>query len=536
MGRAAMTGEWWRGAVIYQVYPLSFKDSDGDGMGDLPGVTEKLDYVAALGVDGVWLSPFFTSPMKDFGYDVSDYKAVDPRFGTLADFDALTVRAHALGLKVIIDQVWAHTSDQHPWFIESASSRENARADWYVWADAREDGSPPNNWLAAFGGPSWSWGPRRRQYFLHNFLEAQPDLNFWNGAVQEAILEVARFWLGRGVDGFRLDVINYLFHDRALTDNPVRPHAGPAGLPTAFQRHVHDRTQPQTLEFVARARALLDSYGEKVSVGEVVDDPPLPRQIEYTAGDDRLHTAYSFHFLSAARASPELFAAAIASWAGADGWPSWSLGNHDVARFATRLGGDDPAHVRVLMAALMMLPGTVFLYQGEELGLPQAEVPFDRLADPFAIAAWTGGAGRDGARTPMPWTADGPSAGFSSGEATWLPLDERHRALAADRQMGDAASMLAFTRDLVALRAAQPALRLGAAEMAPAPAGVLAFERIGPEDRLLCLFELDGREARILAAGEVIWRTGGAELAAGEAVRLPPFSAIVISVTVVTEP
>jgi alpha-glucosidase len=277
-------------------------------------------------------------------------------------------------------------------------------------------------------------------------------------------------------------------------------------------------------------RALLDSYGERMSVGEVVDDPPLPRQIEYTAGGDRLHTAYSFHLLNAARASPELFAAAITSWAGADGWPSWSLGNHDVARFATRLAGDDPAHARVLMAALMMLPGTIFLYQGEELGLPQAEVAFDRLADPFAIAAWTGGSGRDGARTPIPWTAEGPSAGFSSREATWLPLDPRHRALAADRQERDEGSNLALTRELIALRGAHPAIKLGVAEMALAPAGVLAFERVCAPQRVLCLFELAGHSALIEAAGEVVWQTGGAELVAGGTVRLPPFSAMVIKV------
>ncbi|HEY2178593.1 MAG TPA: alpha-amylase family glycosyl hydrolase [Caulobacteraceae bacterium] len=528
MARAAISAEWWRGAVIYQIYPLSFRDSDGDGKGDLAGVVEKLDYVAGLGVDGIWLSPFFASPMKDFGYDVSDYKAVDPRFGTLADFDAVVARAHALGLKVIIDQVWSHTSEAHPWFIESAASRENPCADWYVWADAREDGTPPNNWQASFGGPSWTWGPRRRQYYLHNFLEAQPDLNFWNEAVQAAILDVARFWLDRGVDGFRLDVVNFLFHNRALTDNPVRPHAGPAAMPTRFQRHVHDRSQPQTLDFIARARGLLDSYGGKMSVGEVVDDPPLPRQIEYTAGNDRLHTAYSFHFLNAARASPELFAEAIAAWAEADGWPSWSLGNHDVARFATRLGGDDPDHVRVLMAALMLLPGTIFLYQGEELGLPQGEVPFERLVDPFAIAAWTGGAGRDGARTPMPWTAEGPSAGFSTSESSWLPLDPRHRPLAAERQSSEPQSMLAFTRELVALRARHRALKLGAARVVAASDGLLAFDRWLEGELLTCLFDLGGRGGEHGAAGEIVWRTPGvARTSAG--LRLPPFAAAVIA-------
>ena len=494
---AAADQDWWRGSVLYQIYPLSFMDADGDGYGDLAGVTSRLDYVASLGVAGVWLSPFFTSPMKDFGYDVSDYKGVDPRFGTLADFDRLVERAHALGLKVIIDQVWSHTSDKHPWFIESASSHENARADWYVWADAREDGTPPNNWLASFGGPSWTWGPRRRQYYLHNFLTEQPDLNYWNPAVQAAILDVASFWLERGVDGFRLDVINFLFHDPALTDNPAVAHEGPLALPARFQRHVHDRNRPETLGFVARLRGLLDTYSDRMSVGEVADDPALPRQIEYTTGNDRLHTAYSFHLLNARRAPPELFIEAIASWAEVDAWPSWSLGNHDVARFASRLAGDDSAHARVLMAVLLTLPGTIFLYQGEELGLPQADVPFERLADPFAIAAWTGGAGRDGARTPMPWTAAEPNAGFSTAAETWLPADPRHGALAADRQLADDDSMLAFTRRVVALRAAHAALRLGTAEAVGAPEGVLAFERAYDGETLLCVFELSGQATKV---------------------------------------
>ena len=526
----ARAQDWWRGAVLYQIYPLSFMDANGDGYGDLVGAASRLTHVAALGVDGVWLSPFFASPMKDFGYDVSDYKAVDPRFGTLADFDALVARAHDLGLKVIIDQVWSHSSDKHPWFAESAASRENDRADWYVWADAREDGTPPNNWLATFGGPSWTWGPRRRQYYLHNFLPEQPDLNYWNPEVQDAILDVARFWLDRGVDGFRLDVINYLFHDPSLADNPIAPYLGPPALPTRFQRHVHDRSRPETLGFVARLRALMDTYPGRMSVGEVFDEPALPRQIEYTAGADRLHTAYSFHLLSAERATPELFAEAISSWAEVDGWPSWSLGNHDVARFATRLGGDDPAHVRVLMAVLMTLPGTIFLYQGEELGLPQAEVPFERLADPFAIAAWTGGAGRDGARTPMPWTAEGPNAGFSTVAHTWLPLDPRHRALAADSQRADDASMLALTRRLVALRKAHAPLRIGSAEIAPAPEGVLAFTRHVEGDNLLCVFELAGADAQLAvpAHSKVILAVGGGERIEGQMLILPAFGGAVL--------
>jgi alpha-glucosidase len=505
--------EWWRGAVIYQIYPRSFADANADGIGDLRGAAAKLDYVASLGVDGIWLSPFFTSPMKDFGYDVSDYCDVDPIFGTLADFDALVARAHALGLKVIIDQVWSHTSDLHPWFIDSAASAGAAKAGWYVWADAKDDGSPPNNWLAAFGVPSWTWGPRRRQYYLHNFLSGQPDLNFWNPQVQDAILGVARFWLDRGVDGFRLDVINFIFHDRELRDNPAASHERAPPMPTNFQRHVHDRSRPEALAFLGRLRALTDSYEGRMTVGEVVDFPPLERQQEYTQPPDRLHTAYSFYLLAAREAPPGLFAQALTSWAKADGWPSWSLGNHDVARFPTRLAhSGDPDQVKVLLAALLCLRGTIFLYQGDELGLPQARVPFDRLRDPFAIAAYTGEAGRDGARTPMPWTSDGPAAGFSVSTETWLPIEAAHRAMAVSVQEADATSFLAFTRTLIALRKGLVALRLGTAVVRDAPPGVLAFERGTPGDCVLCVFELAGRAARFEppAGAETIARFGGA--------------------------
>jgi alpha-glucosidase len=525
------SADWWRGAVIYQIYPRSFADSNGDGVGDLKGVLGKLDYVASLGVDGIWLSPFFRSPMKDFGYDVSDYLDVDPLFGALADFDAVVERAHGLGLKVIIDQVWSHTSDQHPWFVRSAASRDNPKADWYVWADAEADGTAPNNWMASFSGPSWTWNARRRQYYLHNFLTEQPDLNFWNPAVQDAILDAGRFWLDRGVDGFRLDVINFIFHDRELRDNPVDRRHPSAAMPTRFQRHIHDRSQPQALAFLGRLRGLLDSYGARMSVGEVVDDPPLERQKEYTAGLDRLHTAYSFYLLLATAATPELFAAALKSWAGADGWPSWSLGNHDVPRFPTRLArSGDPRQVRIILAALMCLRGTIFLYQGEELGLPQAHVPFEQLRDPFAIASYAGGAGRDGARTPMPWTHQGAGAGFSDSGDTWLPIDPAHRALAVDVQEADRASMLHFTRQLIALRKSSAALRLGEAAVLDAPAGVLAVERRLAGEALLCLFELSGREAAYNAPAEaiVLSQFGMDEEIWSGAVRLPPFGGAVL--------
>ncbi|MGQ0532053.1 MAG: alpha-amylase family glycosyl hydrolase [Caulobacteraceae bacterium] len=507
--------DWWRGAVIYQIYPRSFRDSNGDGIGDLQGVIEKLDHVASLGCDAIWLSPFFTSPMKDYGYDVADYRNVDPLFGTLADADALIARAHALGLKVIIDQVWSHSSDQHPWFAESRSRRDNPRADWYVWADAKQDGSPPNNWQAMFGGCAWTWDARRRQYYLHNFLPEQPDLNVHSPAVQDALLDIARFWLERGIDGFRLDVVNFLTHDEQLRDNPPIALTRTPPRPHQFQRHLYDRTQPETLQFIARLRAVLDEY-DAMAVGEIEDEDPLKVQREYTDGPDRLHTAYSFFLLRQRAMTPAVTKDAMAQWEGARGWPSWSLSNHDVVRFPTRLADNDPQRTKLMIALLLSLRGTAFVHQGDELGLPHAEVPFERLRDPEAIAFWPSGIGRDGARTPMPWSRDASMAGFTDASDAWLPLDPRHQALAVDTQ--GANSMLEFTREMIALRRASPVLREGEFVALDAPEPVLAFERRADGKRMLCLFNLGpdhilrplpaSSEIK-LCVGQVTQQTGG---------------------------
>lgn len=520
--------DWWRGAIVYQIYPRSFRDSDRDGVGDLKGVIEKLDHVAQLGCDAIWLSPFFVSPMKDYGYDVSHYTDVDPLFGTLADADALIARAHALGLKVIIDQVWSHSSDQHPWFAESRASRDNAKADWYVWADAKPDGSPPNNWQAMFGGPSWTWDARRRQYYLHNFLPEQPDLNVRNPQVQDALLDVARFWLERGVDGFRLDVVNFLTHDAQLRDNPPLALGRTPPRPHQFQRHLYDRTQPDTLPFLARLRALLDRYGA-VAVGEIEDEEPLRVQREYTDGPERLHTAYSFFLLRQRALTPAVIKDAMAQWEGARGWPSWSLSNHDVVRFPTRLAGDNPQRVKLMLALLLALRGTAFLYQGDELGLPHAEVPFARLRDPEAIAFWPSGVGRDGARTPMPWTHAHDMAGFTEAADAWLPLDPRHKALAVDAQAGVADSVLELTRAMIAFRRGSAALREGEFVALDAPEPVLAFERRAGDERLLCLFNLGPEPVRRpLAGGTARLAVGEAELLTG-AVSLGGYSALFVT-------
>ena len=306
--------DWWRGAVIYQVYPRSYQDTTGDGSGDLAGITSRLAHIASLGVDAVWLSPFFKSPMADLGYDVSDYCAVDPMFGTMEDFDALVAEAHRLGLKIIIDQVLSHTSDQHPWFIESRASRTNDRADWYVWADPKPDGTAPNNWMSIFGGPAWEWGSVRKQYYLHNFLASQPDLNFHNAAVQDALLDTVRFWLERGVDGFRLDTVNYYFHDRLLRDNPPMPKGKANDIPDVnpygYQDHLYDKTQPENVSFLKRFRSLLDAYDARTSVGEVGDGERSLRTVAaYTEGGDKLHMCYTFDLLGPGilgRSCPEL--------------------------------------------------------------------------------------------------------------------------------------------------------------------------------------------------------------------------------------
>jgi alpha-glucosidase len=506
--RAAGGAQWWRGAVIYQIYPHSFADSNGDGVGDLPGIAERLDHVAALGVDGIWLSPFFPSPMKDFGYDIADYRGVDPVFGTLADFDRLLERAHKLGLKVLIDQVYSHSSDAHPWFQESRSSRDNDKADWYVWADARPDGSPPNNWQSVFHGPSWTWDARRGQYYLHNFLAAQPDLNLHNRAVQDALIEVARFWLDRGVDGFRIDAINFAMHDPLLRDNPPVPEGqGRRTRPFDFQQHLHNQSHPDIPAFLGRLRRAADDYGSAFTVAEVGGEQADREMKLYTQGPDRLDSAYGFNFLYARKLTPDLIDSAMRLWPGepGEGWPSWAFSNHDAPRVVSRwLSGRDPdAFAKQAMLLLMCLRGNVFLYQGEELGLPQAQVPFERLRDPEAIANWPETQGRDGARTPMPWRSEAPNAGFSVGEP-WLPVDPAHVALAVDAQEGDPNSTLNLTRRLVALRRAKPALRSGAIRRLEAPSQLLVFERGEGEEAMLCAFNLgDETVAWALPAG---WR------------------------------
>lgn len=523
------TRPWWRGAVIYQIYPRSFADSNGDGVGDLPGITARLDHVAALGVDAVWISPFFTSPMRDFGYDIADFCGVDPVFGSLTDFDALVERAHALGLKVLIDQVYSHSSDQHPWFQESRTSRTNPKADWYVWADAKPDGSPPNNWQSVFGGPAWTWDARRGQYYLHNFLREQPDLNFHHPEVQAATLATAKFWLNRGVDGFRLDAINFTMHDPQLRDNPPAPDTGaPRTRPFDFQSHVYNQSHADIPLLLEKLRALADGYPGRFTVAEVGGPAPEAEMHLFTAGETRLNSAYGFNFLYADRLTPALVRDAVAEWPDTPGtgWPSWAFENHDAPRAISRWVAPEQraAFAAMKMLLLLTLRGNAILYYGEELGLTQVEIGFKDLQDPEAIANWPLTLSRDGARTPMPWVAEAPHGGFSVARP-WLPLGPDHLDRAVDRQEADAASLLHLTRRLIALRRAHPALVDGSMEVLHADAALLVFTRTLDATRMLCAFNFSDAAVAIpeglLGDAAPIEALNGATMSA-----LPPYAAL----------
>ena len=469
-----------------------------------PGSRAGSAYVAELGVDAVWISPFFVSPMKDFGYDVANYTDVDPIFGTLADFDPLTDEAHRLGLKVIIDQVLSHTSEEHAWFKESRAGRTNPKADWYVWADPQADGSPPNNWLSVFGGPAWQWDTRRRQYYLHNYLTEQPDLNLHNRAVQDALLDAVEFWLKRGVDGFRLDTVNLYFHSQTLKSNPpAAPGANDdvsAANPYAMQEHLYDKSQPENLAFLKRLRALLDRYGATTTVGEVFDGARgLKTMAAYTADGDKLHMCYTFDFLGPIfsarffRQQVEAFEKIVK-----DGWACWAFSNHDVVRHVSRWGsghGRDRL-ARLAIAILLSLRGSVSLYQGEELGLTEAELRFEDLVDPYGIAFWPEYKGRDGCRTPMVWDAAAPNAGFSTGRP-WLPVPAEHLGMAASAQSGDGDLNAGALQAASRLPPRPSSTRHRRIRFLDAPDDVLAFVREGGGEAIACLFNLGSKQARV---------------------------------------
>ena len=500
------TEPWWKGACLYEVYVRSFMDSDGDGEGDLKGLASCLDYLADLGVEALWLTPVFPSPMFDSGYDVSDYRAIDPRFGTLDDFRALVSSAHDRGLRIVLDQVYSHSSHRHPWFVESASSRDNPRADWYVWADPKPDGGPPNNWLGRFGGIAWEWSPVRRQYYLHNFLVEQPDLNLHHPAVQAEVLDIMQFWFDMGVDGLRLDVANFFMHDPALRDNPT---AGLPEVPTNpyyAQAHRYDRSRPENLPFLERMRAVADAAGDRMLLAEIACDNQLERMAEYTA-PGRLHTAYSFELQGPGPDGAKIAEAVLAAGAG-DSWPTWAFSSHDVTRVASRWGAEgNVRRIQALQALLLCLRGTVILFQGDELGLSHSPVPRHRLQDPEAIRFWPNHRGRDGARTPMPWDADGPALGFSPRDG-WLPAETAHASLSVARQRLDPASPLAHCKRLLALRRRSAALRYGTFDVVSAARDHLVFRRNaeGPDgpETLLCAFNFGTAPLAVPDGGTIL--------------------------------
>lgn len=537
--------DWWRGAVLYQVYPRSFADSGGDGVGDLPGITARLGHIAALGVDALWLCPFYASPGRDFGYDIADHRAVDPQFGTLEDVDRLLARAHALGLKVLVDLVCGHTSDAHHWFRRSRAGRTAPEADWYVWADPAPDGTPPNNWLSVFGGAAWSWEPRRRQYYLHHFLPSQPSLNLANPAVLEALLAVAEFWLKRGVDGFRLDAVDFLAHDPALRANPPRPPADgvvPAKL-FGLQWHRHDMMHPETFAILRRIRALAERHGA-VTLGEVSSqDGAFERVLRYSAGADLLHMAYTLRPLRGGfdHGAVQALLAAAEGGAESEGWPCWCFSNHDVERAVTRWNPAgrgapaDPRFARLLAALLLTLRGSVCLYQGEELGLPEAELALEEIRDPFGLTYWPEFKGRDGSRTPMPWQAEAPQAGFTTG-TPWLPIPAGHRPLAVDRQETDPGSLLQAWRRLLALRRSQPALLRGGLRRLDLPPPFAGLVRDYAGQQVMVLFNLSGAPLRCAVSPLRLLAGGcseGLEVVQGVAT-LPPYGVLMGEMEAVT--
>ncbi len=503
---------WWRDGIIYQIYPRSFADSNNDGLGDLPGITNKLDYLANLGVDALWLSPIYPSPDKDFGYDVSDYVDIDPRFGTLADFDLLLSEAHRRGLRIILDLVLNHTSDQHAWFLESRSSRNNPKADWYIWEPP--SGSPqfqrkwgerkrraPNNWQSIFGGPAWAYAPERDQYYYHMFVSEQPDLNWRNPDVRQAMLDVVRFWLERGVDGFRLDVFNMYFKDAQLRNNPLKP-----GL-RAFDRqhHVYDCDQPEMIPLLQELRGILNSYPSRYAVGETFIST-REKILRYT-GADKLHAAFNFEF-TWSKFDPARYVRYILDWeelyAKHGIWPNYVLGNHDVPRMATRhTKGEEDARLKVLMAMLLTLRGTPYLYYGEEIGMRDIALKRSEILDPPGKRFWPFYKGRDGCRSPMQWD-DTAQAGFSSVNP-WLPVHPDYQMRNVQIQGTDPNSLLNFTREIIKLRREKPALHHGDFTLLTRqPKDVLAYQRQTLQQTVLVVLNFENRTTTFegLPAGE----------------------------------
>lgn len=497
---------WWQRGVIYQIYPRSFQDTNGDGVGDLRGIVQRLDHLRWLGVDAVWISPFYPSPMDDFGYDVTDHRAVDRVFGSMVDFDRVVAEAHARGIRVIVDYIPNHTSFRHPWFTQARATRHNLKRDWYVWRDPAPGGGPPNNWLSAFGGSAWEWDEPTGQFYLHTFLREQPDLNWRNTAVEVEMLDVLRFWLDRGADGVRVDAIQVVIKDDRFRDNPPNPRYREGGddpYDALLREHSADR--PEVHALIGRMREIVESYGGRVLIGEIYNE--VERMMAYYGQDGRgVHFPYNFQLIklpwqartidAAVRRYEELLPPGA--------WPNWVLGNHDRHRIASRVG---PAQARVAAMLLLTLRGTPTIYYGDEIGMRDVPIPPDRVQDPWEKNLPGRGLGRDPERTPMQWSAE-PGAGFTTGEP-WLPIAGDFAAVNVAAQRVDPASMLTLHRALLDLRRREPALSVGDWAPVEADGDVLAYLRSHGGSRFLIVLNL-GREPASLAfdgSGEIVLST-----------------------------
>ncbi|MCS6835755.1 MAG: alpha-amylase family glycosyl hydrolase [Anaerolineae bacterium] len=507
-----MSKHWWQTGVVYQIYPRSFKDDNGDGVGDLPGIISKLDYLNdgtpnSLGVDAIWISPFYPSPMKDFGYDVADYCDVNPLFGTLDDFDRLLAEAHKRGIRVIIDWVPNHTSDEHPWFIESRSSRDNPKADWYFWRDAKPDGSLPNNWGSHFGGPAWSYDATRSQYYLHQFDPGQPDLNWRNPQVKAAMLDVLRFWLARGVDGFRMDVVYMIMKHPDLPDQPWvnNPQARAANDLYFRQEQIYSHSHPDIFPLMHEIRTLLDSYGDKVGIGEIWIEPEKWVQYYGTPEQPGLHLPFNFRLITtpwtaeAVRAEVEFMESLIPAW----GWPNYVLNNHDQQRLASRLGQQ---HVRNAALLLLTLRGTPTLYMGEELGMLNGHIQPDQVRDPQGLRMGLENT-RDFCRTPIPWDAS-PNGGFGTG-TPWLPVNPDYETRNVAAQQADSQSVLALYKRLIWLRKQSAALAQGRYASVASEPGIYAYTRQADDETLLVVlnFSSEARQHPVPSQAEIVLNT-----------------------------
>jgi alpha-glucosidase len=495
--------QWWKNAVIYQIYPRSFQDSNGDGTGDLRGIIRRLPYLAELGVDAVWLSPIFPSPMADFGYDVANYVDIDPVFGTLADFDELVARCHAADIRVLLDLVPNHTSDQHPWFMASRSSRDSPRRNWYLWQNPGSTGAEPNNWLSEFGGSAWAFDPATGQYYYHAFLKQQPDLNWRNPEVRQAIYDVMRFWLRRGVDGFRVDVLWHLIKDDRLRDNPANPNFKPGMPPHHALLPLYTTDRPEMEEVVAQMRRVVDEFDDRLLIGEIY--LPIEKVVKYYGRDlDGVHLPFNFSLLSAAW-NGETIAGLVKDYEAAlppEGWPNWVLGNHDRPRIAGRVGREQ---ARVAAMLLFTLRGTATVYYGDEIGMSEVAIPADRVRDPFQKNLPNLNVGRDGSRTPMQWS-DLPYAGFSEAEP-WLPVAPDFPRKNVEAERDDSRSMLNLYHRLIALRRSRRALTAGSYRPIVSNPNLLAFVRERDNDRVIIALNLGNQPAKFATenlAGEIL--------------------------------